>query len=54
MPSWGFRKVYHRRDDVRGIAMECSAIGVEPPEKVTLEVTMTDPGLKGNTRVWRR
>ena len=24
-------------------------IGVEPPEKVTLEVTMTDPGLKGNT-----
>lgn len=48
-PSGDFEKFITEGMTCSVLQWDGKVIGVEPPEKVTLEVTMTDPGLKGNT-----
>ena len=47
-PSGDFEKFITEGMTCSVLQWDGKVIGVEPPEKVTLEVTMTDPGLKGN------
>lgn len=48
-PPGDFEKFITEGMNCQILQWDGKVIGVEPPEKVTLEVTMCDPGLKGNT-----